>query len=282
MKNIVFAVAMSALATGAMAADLPSRAAPPVFVPPPPVFSWTGFYLGINAGYAFDGDQSTGISANDAGSAVGLTDGAVSPFVQNRSDGFTGGGQIGYNYQFPNSGYFGGSGGVVVGLEADASYTDLNQTSDTLGLGGFDTQIHSRTDFVGTVRGRLGYAFDRFLVYGTGGFAYGDVHSSTNLIGAGSPFYSGAQNSLRTGYAYGGGIEYALPTTSFLNVFHSSAVTVKAEFLRYDLGSTSYLVPAPFPGSSFTSRVHTDGNIVRAGLNFKFDSYAPAPIVAKY
>jgi len=283
MKNLPFAAVLAALSsTGALAADLPSRSAPPVFVPPP-VFSWTGFYLGVNAGYAFDGDQSTRIAANDAFSATGLAGGFVAPFTRNRSDGFTGGGQIGYNYEFANSAYFGGGGGVVLGLEADASYTGLSHTVDTIGTAGDDTQIHARTAFVGTVRGRLGYAFDRFLVYGTGGFAYGDVHSSTGILAGGVTGYFGAQNALRPGYTYGGGVEYALPVTSFLNVFHSSAVTVKAEFLHYDLGSTSYLSLDAANGSSFTSRVHTEGNLVRAGLNFKFDSYAPAaPVVAKY
>ena len=100
-----------------------------------------------------------------------------------------------------------------------------------------------RPTSVGTVRGRLGYAFDRFLVYGTGGFAYGNVSDNIAFYNAaGVNTYFGSQNTLRTGYAYGGGVEYAIPVASFLNPFHSSAVTVKAEFIHYDLNSNNVLV----------------------------------------
>ncbi len=91
--------------------------------------------------------------------------------------------------------------------------------------------FRSGIDFLGTVRGRLGYAFNTFLIYGTGGFAYGDVFNKAALYTAGNPnqlrFY-GSKSGIQTGYTYGGGIEYALPTGSFLNFFKSSAVTLKA------------------------------------------------------
>ena len=93
----------------------------------------------------------------------------------------------------------------MIGAEADAAYTDLRK--DLL-LGGLD--YHSRTEYVGTARGRLGIAFGELLIYGTGGFAYGGV---TNSVG---PFNA---DTIRTGFAYGGGLEYAIPTTSFVNVF---------------------------------------------------------------
>ena len=78
-----------------------------------------------------------------------------------------------------------------------------------------------------------------------------------------------------TGYTLGGGVEYALPTQSFLNFFHSSAVTIKAEYLYYNLGSRDFAVNA-IPGNGATTgfyygaHVKTDGNLVRAGLNYKF------------
>jgi outer membrane immunogenic protein len=282
MNKLVLAIILSGIATGAVAADLPSRMPPPVYTAPVQAFSWTGFYAGVNAGYAFDGDQANSLSANDFVSALQ----SAPAYVRNQSYGFTGGGQIGYNYEI-------GRGlplaGFVLGLEADAVYTDLNTTSDTITGSGEDTNTHLRTDFVGTVRGRLGYAFDRFLVYGTGGFAYGDVHSATIINGpSGGPGiqFLGSQDTLRTGYAFGGGVEFALPTTSFVNVFHSSAITLKAEALHYDFGTSSYLVqtaPGAALPSSFTNQVHTQGTLVRVGLNFKFDAYAPAaPVVAKY
>ncbi len=89
-----------------------------------------------------------------------------------------------------------------------------------------------RTDlsFLGTVRGRVGYAFDRVFVYGTGGFAYGDVTQRVGFQTAAPLTYFGSRSRIDTGYAYGGGIEYALPTDSFLNFFRSNAVTIKAEY----------------------------------------------------
>ena len=87
----------------------------------------------------------------------------------------------------------------------------------------------SSLDYFGTVRGRLGYAFDRTLVYGTGGFAYGSGSADRSFGG-----FAG-NDSFRTGWAVGGGIEYALPTDSFLNFFRSSAVTLKVEGLYVNL-----------------------------------------------
>jgi outer membrane immunogenic protein len=269
MKKIMLAVAMSTLAAGAMAADLPSRSAPPVFVPPPPVFTWTGYYIGVTAGYAFNGDHSFNNTAPFVGQPA---------YVRNRASGFTGGGEIGYNYEFANTSYFGGTGGVVIGVEADAAYVGPGSDSAFVTPGGVST-FHSRTEFVGTARGRLGYAFNNFLVYGTGGFAYGGVDDNVSVAGAG--VFNGNRSTLRTGYAYGGGLAYALPTTSFVNFFRSSAVTFKAEFIHYDLGTSNILVASP--ATSFVSQVKTQGNLIRAGIDYKIDfSGAPAPIVAKY
>ncbi|WP_238294383.1 outer membrane protein, partial [Methylobacterium longum] len=144
----------------------------------------------------------------------------------NRSqDGFSGGGQIGYNFQLtPGS-------GVVIGIEADAQYLDFGRSRNNAFVSGAlapgyyltDPRGLSSLDFFGTVRGRLGYAFDRTLVYGTGGFAYGSGSADRSFGG-----FAG-NDSFRTGYAVGGGIEYALPTDSFLNFFRSSAVTLKVE-----------------------------------------------------
>jgi outer membrane immunogenic protein len=264
------------------AADLPARIYSKA---PPPVdrtYDWSGFYAGVNAGYAFDGRARDAITANDPTSLGGITGGFVPTSVSTRSDGFTGGGQIGYNYQFHND----PTGGVVIGLEADAAYMDSSRTSDTVTGRGFDTQFHSRLDFLGTVRGRLGYAFDQLLVYGTGGLAYGDVDNRmTNFNRVGVAGYTGSQDTMRTGYAYGGGVEYAMASNSAFNIFHASGVTLKVEYLHYDLGTSSFLsnsVPgvggAAAVGSAFTNTVHTDGDLVRAGLNYKFGG----PVFAKY
>ena len=260
MKKILLGVALlAATSTAALAADLPSRRAPPVYIPPPvPVFTWTGAYIGGNAGYAFD-----------AKSSFNTTVGANRSFLQSSSNGFTGGGQIGYNMQLGNAPFLGGfggfgGGGLVLGVEADASYTDLNKST---AFGG--APYYANTQFVGTARGRVGYAFGNMLVFGTGGFAYGGVKDSVGVATA---------DKIATGYAYGGGIEYAIPTSSFVNVFHSSAVTLKAEYLHYDLGSQA------LNSGRINSSVKNDGNIVRAGINYKFDFFGvpAAPVVARY
>ncbi len=284
MKNLLLAVTLTSLATTALAADLPSRRAPPVFVPPPvPTFTWTGFYIGGTAGYAFNTDHSFNTVGNTPAQAATIVTGVRPGFVRDRSNGFTGGGEIGYNYQFANTAYFGGTGGVVVGIEADAAYDGPGSNTNYVS-GAFLSQFRSRTDFVGTVRGRLGYAFNNFLVYGTGGFAYGGVRDNVSFFNAaGVNTFVGNRSTIRTGVSYGGGIAYAIPTTSFLNFFHSSAVTLKAEFIRYDLGTSSLFMPATLTGNSYTTQVRTTGNLVRAGIDYKVDLFGtPAPVVARY
>ncbi|MDX7953119.1 porin family protein [Lichenihabitans sp. Uapishka_5] len=297
VAGLLLSTAVVALtATTAFAADLPSRAAPPVYAPAPlPVFTWTGAYLGINAGYV-DGttrfDRTTGVLANNNAS---LNTGIRPTRHTIGDDGFTAGGQIGYNYQLGGLGGFGGVGsGIVVGVEADAAYTDLDRTdtfSNTSNFGALVTpgaaattrvnQYRSELDFLGTVRGRVGYAFNQFLIFGTGGFAYGDVNRRTTYYGPNAdttPFFQGSNNGIKTGYVYGGGIEYALTANSFLsflNVFHSSAVTIKAEYLRYDLGSDTLTFPAVGAAAAlglggYSERVRTEGDIARAGINYKF------------
>lgn len=254
----------------AAAADLPSRMAPPAYVPPPlPVFTWTGAYFGINAGYAFDHEGRF--------RTIETFPGATTTNVTASSDGFTGGGQLGYNYEF---GGFGGPGGIVVGIEADAAYTDLDgrRTANFAGVAppaslfGTTTTFRSKLDYLGTVRGRVGYAFGQFLVYGTGGFAYGGVDNRLTINDNAGTIATFGRSRFETGYAYGGGIEYALPTNSFLNFFRSSAVTIKAEYLHYDLGRTNIAFNNG-AGVAGTTRVSNTGDIARVGLNYKFGSY---------
>ncbi len=296
MKKLVTSLAMfTALTAAASAADLPRRAPPPVFTPVP-VFTWTGFYAGFNAGYGFDASNTStptvvGVSPQNAIFATGntLQSGVLAFSNTSGNEGFVGGGQIGYNYQFtPGS-------GVVVGIEADAQYADFGRQRNRfsqIGANGsavipgtlvFNPNGLSGLDYFGTVRGRLGYAFDRTLVYATGGFAYGS--------GGGRQFGTGVgQNDFQTGYAVGGGIEYALPTDSFLNFFRSSAVTVKVEGLYVNLdqnrrtaGSFAQtiggaLVTTASPGVTLVAgpaniRRSTEFAVIRAGVNYKFGTY---------
>jgi outer membrane immunogenic protein len=275
IKKLLLASAATALLTGAAsAADLPRRAAPPPVFTPVPVFTWTGAYFGINAGYAFDASSNT---TNSFAVPFPYGNGTTAFFSQRNQEGFTGGGQIGYNWQItPGS-------GVVIGVEADAQYLDFGRGRNNAFIAGplapgyyvTDPRGLSSLDFFGTVRGRLGYAFDRVLVYGTGGFAYGSGSADRSFGG-----FAG-NDSFRTGWAVGGGIEYALPTDSFLNFFRSSAVTLKVEGLYVNLDRNTrnqgaFVIDAAsnVPVVSNTiGRRDDEFAVIRAGLNYKFGSY---------
>ena len=233
-------VAALAMASSASAADLPRKSVPQAYVQPLPIFTWTGFYAGINGGYVFETGKST------------LTGFGTSGGVKTLGDGFTVGGTLGYNYQV---------GSVVFGLEADLAYLDLGKRVTTTS-GAFGATLSQDASYLGTVRGRLGYAFDRFLVYGTGGLAFGDQKASTSVTGLGSQWL-GSKSDTRFGWTLGAGVEYAL----------TNNWSVKAEYLYYDLGSTNYnstLVAGPGAGVFGTTKAENRGNIVRAGINYRF------------
>ncbi|MGU3662644.1 porin family protein, partial [Methylobacterium sp. A49B] len=163
-KLLASLAAFTALTAAASAADLPRRAAPPPVFTPVPVFTWTGAYFGINAGYAFDASSNSNNNSTFGVPAPYAVPGTAATFRNRSQDGFSGGGQVGYNYQFtPGS-------GVVIGFEADAQYLDFgrNRNNAFITGGGLrpgyyvtDPRGLSSLDFFGTVRGRLGYAFDR-------------------------------------------------------------------------------------------------------------------------
>ena len=297
MKKLLATLAtFTALTAAASAADLPRRAPPPVFVPVP-VFTWTGAYFGINAGYGFDASDNGGtrgfvqtpggvVVQNAAGGLSNFTalapNGSTLLFARNNREGFSGGGQVGYNYQFtPGS-------GVVVGVEADAQYLDFGgrprfANTGTIVNGFVPVNGTLNTlDFFGTVRGRLGYAFDRTLVYGTGGFAYATGDQGTQ--GVAFQNFAGRKDDFKTGYTVGGGVEYALPTDSFLNFFRSSAVTLKVEGLYVSLDRNRTNLPlvgaapvggviAPVFSTATNGRNTNDFAVVRAGLNYKFGTF---------
>jgi outer membrane immunogenic protein len=216
MKRVILA-GVSALAVVTMmgaanAADLPVRqqypTKAPLYAAP---YNWTGFYLGINGGGSFGRSDWSG-----AGSTT--TSGALV------------GGTIGYNWQFNQT---------VIGLEGDADWSSLRGSTSSA-LGGTN---EIRNDYLATVRGRLGYAFDRVMPYVTGGLAIGNVKAST-------PFSS--TDDTRAGWTVGGGVEFAL----------AGPWTAKVEYLYADLGKDS--------GSSLGTDVDFHTNIVRAGLNYRF------------
>jgi outer membrane immunogenic protein len=285
MRALLLAsTALVGMAASALAADLPSRRAAPAPYVAVPVFTWTGFYVGVNAGYGFDtGRRNNGAFAFGPATGVTLsgplaaTSGIITPPATNTRDGFVGGGQIGYNYQIGNT---------VIGLEADGQYADLRtRRSGMLGFtpvlatfpvgAGFAPAMGNRQgiDWFGTVRGRLGYAWDRLLVFGTGGFAYGDGPNTCNSVGAGGVNRC-VNNGIRTGWTAGGGIEYAFTPN----------LTGKIEALYVNLGRSNasryvgdFLAPVTFARTPVfvNGRRARDEEfvVVRAGLNWKFNTY---------
>ena len=294
MKKILTALALVLTAGTALAADLPRYKAPPPPPPPPPL--WTGFYVGVNAGGTWANSNSVYVTNWPFAGAFGISsllyNGSLSA---NNGAGFIGGGQIGYNWQFYN-------GRLVAGIEADiqgiagsrgggnswaaARGTIIDTTNDN-NIVPFtllsNVNVRRSLDYIGTVRGRLGWLFTpTLLVYGTGGLAYGGVNVSLNnfqaiVVGAafqGNPAGTfipvsagtGSFSDTRVGWTAGGGIEWMFwPNWS-----------AKAEYLYYDLGTvTGSAVNVSFLASTFASvsqfSTRFNGNIVRAGVNYHFN-----------
>ncbi len=272
-KLLLSSVAIAAVSASAFAADLPSRRAPPVYVPPPvPLFSWTGFYVGGDLGYAFGKD-----SVAQVGAPLGV--GPNVYYQDGNPNGTTGGAHVGYNFstqslpvlgQFagglsglPFVGGFGGAGGVV-GIEGDVQGTDYRSTQT---FGSFTET--SRNEINGTVRGRVGIAVDRALFFATGGAAFAQFQNSYN-----SPNFTNGYQQLTTtriGYVVGGGVEYAI-TTQF---------SLRAQYMYINYGRYTDVPATPLPtGSTFTH--HDTTQRVTVGFSYKFDTPPAAPVVARY
>jgi outer membrane immunogenic protein len=239
---------------------MPIKAAPPPIVA---IFSWTGFYMGVNGGGAFGGGDAVTITERNAAGAL-ITGGAwpgSGNFGSLDLTGGFGGVQAGYNYQVQN---------WVWGIEADFQGAGIRDSSlVTLPYFPGTTVTAGATNKVqwfGTVRGRLGIAFDRVLVYATGGLAYGNSkYGITWADTSGAGFVAGAANdSTRVGYAVGGGIEWAFaPNWS-----------VKGEYQYIDLGRrtvTAQEFSAGAPVNAFVSTsARTDFHTGRIGINYRF------------
>jgi len=246
-----------ALSSAGLAADLPSRAPPP-FIAAVPIFTWTGFYIGVNAGWGSRQNTNNDpvfLTPGLGAGLVGLNGTLNFPGIDDNT--FTGGGQIGYNYQI---------GSFVIGLEADIQGIDNGSNNNGLVFvpgagfaGNFVPGVFTNdsSDWWGTVRARLGFAVDRFLIYGTGGWAFTDNNS---------------------GWTAGAGFEWALP----VNWFGSSAVTFGLEglWVSIDRGNDNnggfVGTFTPVGGRSVAVFAPQTGNgddeffVGRAKINFKF------------
>jgi outer membrane immunogenic protein len=228
---LAFALTGIAALASANAADLAVKA--PVYkAPPVPVFSWTGFYIGVQGGGAW-GDSVQSFTS-------GTTD-------RYNISGGEAGGTLGYNWEFMPH--------VVLGIEADYSWAHISGTGASSATYNCGTICATTVDSFGTVRGRLGYAFDNHvLLYGTGGWAFGRINSNLNGFTAAND---------RSGWAAGAGIEYAFDP-------HWS---VKAEYLRANFDSavwTNASVPGVIGCAGISCSTDAKFNVVRAGVNYKF------------
>jgi outer membrane immunogenic protein len=251
--SVVLAGVMAASA--AFAADLPARRGPVLAPALTPVFNWTGFYAGLNAGYSFNDNKAATVGTPGF---IGL--GAAVPSRLNTGrDGFIGGGQVGYLAQF---------GQAVIGAEADLQYIDNKRATAFVSpaLGGLATTAGSEMSYLGTLRARLGFAADRFLVYVHGGLAYGNPQNTAAVAAAGpGALWGGSSSASRFGYAVGAGVEYAL----------TNNWTARLEYMYYDLGRrTVTAVPlnaaAAATGVAYQARFENNGSIVRGAINYKF------------
>lgn len=263
------------LSSRLMAADME----PPYFkAPPAPIlYNWTGFYIGVNGGGGSSSQNFSGTQVTPLGSTA-----------FSGGDGLGGalaGGHIGFNYQFPSN--------IVIGVEADADWSDYTNSGtagcSTFTTGAFTglpagcaTNSETLNDF-GTVRGRLGYAWDRVLFYGTGGWAWGKSsgNSTTNCLGVGCPgaslaFTGGTAsfNDSFSGWTAGGGVEFAfLPNW-----------TLRLEYLFLDFNgvAANYSSTATTPLGTGTTATHVTSNngvnVWRVGVSYLFNLGGPEPV----
>jgi outer membrane immunogenic protein len=290
-KFLLTTAAFGVLGLPAMAADLA-----PVYKAPAAVSAcmWCGFYVGLNAGGTWSNDNSVVNSGlvNDFLAAPGSygaasAAGASGSVPSGNRSGFIGGGQIGYNWQI-SSAWLVGFEDDIQGISGNGNGTLGNRTP----VGGFfgnpdvvTTSITStnKLDYLGTVRGRLGYLFTpAFLVYGTGGLAYGGVKASTAITQSNNDCSFTPVACIQSATAAGGALSQTLAgwtAGAGLEWLFARQWSAKVEYLHYDLGSVTFangslvtgngtFAPAGGPAivNSATS-TQFRGDIVRAGVN---------------
>jgi outer membrane immunogenic protein len=232
---LLAAVAAIGFASVASAADLPLKAKA---APVPILYNWTGLYAGVSGGWAGSSQDWTAVGGVTTGNFTGR--------------GGLIGGTLGYNYQMKM---------LVLGVEGDASWANINATDTTTGGCSPAFRCLATVNFLATVRGRIGLAADRWLFYVTGGAAFANINNDQSAL---SPLASA--NTTKTGWTAGGGVEAVL----------WGNWSAKAEYLRAEFGQTPFCPVAGCGVVVVSNYTHLD--IVRVGLNYKFGG----PVVAKY
>ena len=245
------------------------------------IFTWTGFYLGVNAGAAWHGNDNCP-GYYDYTSSTGVIGSRVSAFAPacNSDDtAFTAGFQGGFNWQM---------GAVVFGIEGDVNWIG-NDNKHGFGACGYNGKYYTldaspRSTMLGSLRGRLGWSFDRALLYMTGGAAFrnstnGDSISVYSAASNGTLLATYATNSDRSnvGWSLGGGLEWAF----------TNNVSLKIEYLhsQFDRGNNLFVTStSSYNAYAFRNDNSTDSiDVVRFGINYRFGGpVAPAPVLARY
>jgi outer membrane immunogenic protein len=275
---VTAAVMATAGVAPASAADLGMPMKAPPIAAPVPVYNWTGFYIGGNVGGGWTHDSFTVVDSNGSG-GTGSEDG----------NGWFGGGQIGFNFQFARN--------WVIGIEADADWADVKGSTSHCNtfaggaLAGFTSgcsDASTKQDDFGTVRGRLGYAINNVLLYGTGGWAWSRSTTTSTItcalsgcpggpVGLAAPGFIGSTASTTatpSGWVAGGGIEWGFVPNWTLRVEYLH--------LQFDgIGQDFTFTSTTGATVSSHSLANTSEDTVRVGVNYLFNWGAP-PVVARY
>ena len=260
-KSLALLAATIGIATSqaASAADIPARMPTKAPAAVPVIFSWSGWYAGLHAGYTWGRTSYVDVLGYNT---------IPGDNIRYNNDGFVGGGQLGFNWQ---------SGMFVLGAEADVGYLGAEGSArapaSVLFFNG-DTVASTKSDLYFTIRGRLGLAMNQWLLYATGGGI--GINTRTSVVDTcfappcGGAIINATNERIRFGWTVGGGIEYAL----------SSPWSVKGEYLYYDIGNQTVSAPNFFPPSTvpaftwpFTTK--QTGHIARLGINYRFGGMMP-------
>jgi len=240
----LLAIFVTHSATAADLGRMPVKAPP---VAAPVAYSWSGFYIGGHVGGGWGESERRESPLFFAPQQVN---------DHNDLSGFIGGGQVGYNLQF---------GQWVLGVEGDGSWSRIKGTETTTSP--FTPARTSTTtleaDWITMVTGRAGFAWNNWLIYAKGGWAWVDLKSNSIVQGAGLPTQTTSGSKTRDGFIVGGGIEFGL-----WNNF-----SLKAEYNFIDIGTDPFTVrvtSGPNNGQAVVQRLDSEIHLAKVGLNYRF------------
>jgi len=210
-----------------------------------PAYNWSGFFVGGHLGYGWGGDSMTLTTSS-------YPLGTIPPAIAADPRGFVGGVQYGTNWQIDR---------FVLGTDSDFSFTDIRHSQTIITTGSITNTGEQKLPWFGTTRVRAGYAIqDNLMIYATGGLANGRAEASFSANGA-TIGATGSRSKTLWGWTAGVGLEYGIGPWS-----------AKIEYLHYDLGSLTFTTFDPnAPGAFITASTKFAGDIVRGGVNYRFN-----------